>query len=361
MVFLSLAAFALGAAALWGWRHYQAFQAAPLTGLARDATVEVKSGDSFRGVLARLRAQGVEQGYDLEWLLLARQLDAAGKLKVGEYALPPGITPRTLLDDMRAGRVVQYRFTIVEGWNIRQLRAALTQASPLQHRLGGLDDAALMAELGHPGQHPEGRFLPETYLYGRSDSDLDVLRRAYAGMQKALAQAWVSRAPDLPLASPEQALTLASIVEKETAIAEERAQIAGVFVRRLQRGMKLQTDPSVIYGLGSAYDGNIRKVDLLADTPYNTYTRAGLTPTPIAMPGKAALEAATHPAAGAALYFVALGDGSGRHVFSDTLDQHNAAVARYLQQLRHPPLPEEAPLQLPAAPPPEPPQHRKPR
>ena len=208
-----------------------------------------------------------------------------------------------------------------------------------------LDDAALMKQLGHPGQHAEGRFLPETYVYSRGDSDVDVLKRAYAAMEKALAEAWQSRAADLPLQSAEEALILASIIEKETGVASERPQIAGVFARRLKLGIRLQTDPTVIYGIGSAYDGNIRRRDLQTDTPYNTYTRAGLPPTPIAMPGVDALRAAADPAPGDALFFVALGDGSRSHVFSTTLAEHNAAVARYLQQLRRPPLPEEKPLQ----------------
>lgn len=348
---------AVVAVALWGWQRYQGFQSAPLPGLHAGQVVQVKQGDSFRAVLARLRAQGISTGTDLEWQLLARQLDAAGKLKVGEYALDPGITPRTLLQNMRAGRIIQYRFTIVEGWNFRQLRAALDAATPLLHQTRQLDDAALMAAIGHAGQHPEGRFLPETYLYVRGDSDLDVLTRAYDAMARALAAAWADRAADLPLTTPDQALILASIVEKETGIAEERAQIAGVFIRRLRLGMKLQTDPTVIYGIGSAYDGNIRRRDLATDTPYNTYTRSGLTPTPIAMPGRDALQAALHPAPGDALYFVALGDGSGRHVFSATLAQHNAAVRQYLDRMRRPPLPEEqaalAPADAQAGPAPE--------
>ena len=191
-----------------------------------------------------------------------------------------------------------------------------------------------MAALGFEGQHPEGRFLPETYVYQRGDSDLDVLRRAHKAMAQALEQAWQGRAEGLPLDSPYELLTLASIIEKETGLAAERPKIAGVFVRRLKLGMRLQTDPTVIYGLGSAYDGNIRKVDLTTDTPYNTYTRSGLTPSPIAMPGRAALEAAAHPAEGDALYFVAIGDGSGGHVFSATYAQHQVAVAGYLQRLR---------------------------
>jgi UPF0755 protein len=210
----------------------------------------------------------------------------------------------------------------------------LAKAPLLEHATAALDDAALMKSLGHAGQHPEGRFLPETYAFTRGDSDRDVLERAYADMQKALDVAWTSRAADLPLKSKDEALALASVVEKETGIAHERPAIAGVFVRRLKLGMKLQTDPTVIYGMGANYAGNIRKADLLADTPYNTYTRTGLPPTPIAMPGVAALQAATHPAAGQALYFVALGDGSGRHAFTGSLAEHEAAVRNYVQRYR---------------------------
>ncbi|HEX7801469.1 MAG TPA: endolytic transglycosylase MltG [Pseudoxanthomonas sp.] len=329
----------------WLWQRYTGFSDQPIAGLQAGDSVVVASGDSFPSVLRKLRAAGVDQGNDLEWRALARRLDVAGSLKVGEYALDPGITPRALLLNMRNGKVINYRITLVEGWNIRQLRAALNAATPLVHETKQLDDAALMKLLGHPGQHPEGRFLPETYVYSRGDSDVDVLKRAYDAMDKALAEVWKERAKDLPLNSPEEALILASIIEKETGLASERPQIAGVFARRLKLGMKLQTDPTVIYGIGSGYDGNIRRRDLLTDTPYNTYTRTGLTPTPIAMPGLDALRAAVNPAPGDALFFVALGDGSGSHVFTATLGEHNAAVARYLQQLRRPPLPEEEPLQ----------------
>jgi UPF0755 protein len=335
----------VAACGVWLWQRYSGFSDRPLAGLQAGDSVAVVSGDSFPSVLRKLRAAGVEEGNDLEWRALARRLDVAGSLKVGEYALDPGITPRTLLLNMRDGKVISYRITLVEGWNIRQLRAAINAATPLLHETNQLDDAALMKLLGHPGQHPEGRFLPETYVYSRGDSDVDVLKRAHEAMDKALAEVWEARASDLPLKSPEEALILASIIEKETGLASERPQIAGVFARRLKLGMKLQTDPTVIYGLGSGYDGNIRRRDLLADTPYNTYTRTGLTPTPIAMPGRDALRAAVNPAPGDALFFVALGDGSGSHVFTATLGEHNAAVARYLQQLRRPPLPEEEPLQ----------------
>lgn len=341
--FLLLAVAAAGGA--WLWQRYTGFSDRPIAGLQAGDSVVVASGDSFPSVLRKLRSEGVSQGSDLEWRALARHLDVAGSLKVGEYALDPGITPHDLLLNMRNGKVISYRITFVEGWNIRQLRAAVNNATPLLHETAQLDDAALMELLGHPGQHPEGRFLPETYVYSRGDSDVDVLKRAYQAMEKALDEAWNARAGEVPLKSAEEALILASIIEKETGLAAERPQIAGVFARRLALGMRLQTDPTVIYGIGSAYDGNIRRRDLLTDTPYNTYTRTGLTPTPIAMPGLDALRAAVNPAPGDALFFVALGDGSGSHVFSATLGQHNAAVARYLQQLRRPPLPEEEPLQ----------------
>ena len=330
-VLVLLAAVVAGVGA---WFYYQQsrFADQPLT--PSEESVVIASGDGFTTVLGKLRAAGVDEGQDTQWQLLARQLDAAGKLKVGEYALDASLTPRELLSRMRAGRVLQHRVTLVEGWNIRQLRAALKRAQPLVHTTDALDDAALMQTLGFGGQHPEGRFLPETYVYQRGDTDLDVLRRAHAAMEEALAEAWAARSDDLPVNSPYELLILASIIEKETALASERPQIAGVFARRLKLGMRLQTDPTVIYGIGAAYDGNIRRVHLTTDTPYNTYTRAGLTPTPIAMPSRDALMAAAQPAEGNTLYFVAVGDGSGAHVFSATYAEHNAAVARYLQQLR---------------------------
>ena len=326
LLLLALAA----AAAAWLWQGQRDFADTPMGGSQADASLEIASGDAFPTVLRKLRAQGVTHGADLQWRLLARQTGTASQLKVGEYALDPALTPRELLQRMREGRTLQYRFTIVEGWNIRQLRAALRKAAPLQQKTAQMSDAELMEALGHAGQHPEGRFLPETYVYNRSESDLDILKRAYAAMEKAVDAAWSERVADIPLQSAEEMLILASIIEKETGIAEERPAIAGVFARRLKLGMPLQTDPTVIYGIGSSYDGNIRRQHLTTDTPYNTYTRKGLTPTPIAMPGADALKAAVNPAAGNALYFVAVGDGSGRHRFSATLAEHNAAVARYL-------------------------------
>jgi UPF0755 protein len=325
---------ALIAAGAWLWQRYDAFAGQPLTGVQPGQTLVVEPGDSLSGVIGKLHAAGVDGGSRYEWQALARQLGAAGKIQVGEYLLAPGMTPRELMLRMRDGKVISHRFTIVEGWNIRDLRAALARADQLQHETTSMSDADLMAAVGYAGQHAEGRFLPETYAFVRGDSDLDVLRRAYKAMEKALDAAWQSRAKDNVLKSKDEALTLASIVEKETGVAEERPQIAGVFARRLKLGMRLQTDPTVIYGMGAGYAGNIRKTDLLTDTPYNTYTRAGLPPTPIAMPGKDALQAATNPAPGDALYFVAVGDGSGRHVFTASLAEHEAAVRAYVQRYR---------------------------
>ena len=322
------------AAGWWGWQRYTGFTDTPLEGFAADATVVVERGDSLPVVLGKLRAAGVEAGDDLEWRLLARQLGADSRLHVGEYALREGVTPRKLLSAMGRGDTVRRRFTIVEGWNIRELRAALSRAEVLEKEAVDLDDEALMAALGRAGEHPEGRFLPETYVFTRGDSDLDVLGRAAAAMDQALAAAWEGRDPDTPLKSPYEMLILASIVEKETGVPEERPRIAGLFQRRLRMGMRLQTDPTVIYGMGEDYDGNIRRSDLANDTPYNTYTRDGLPPTPIAMPGRAALEAVATPEEGTELYFVALGDGSGRHLFADTYAEHQANVRRYLRNYR---------------------------
>lgn len=332
--FLLLLLIAAGAAGFWAWQRYTGFAHQPLQGVEAGSSVVVEPGDSLPKVLRKLRAAGIDTGEAIQWRVLARQLDAAGKLQVGEYALEPGITPREILRAMRDGKVVQRRFTLVEGWNIRELRAALAKASPLEHETAQMSDSELMEALGHSGQHPEGRFLPETYVYTKGDSDLDVLKRAYDAMERALASAWARRNGDSVLRTPDEMLTLASIVEKETGIASERPQIAGLFERRLRAGMRLETDPTVIYGMGSNYNGNIRKADLRTDTPYNTYTRAGLPPTPIAMPSADALNAVANPAPGDALFFVAVGDGSGRHLFARTYAEHQANVARYLQNYR---------------------------
>jgi UPF0755 protein len=257
----------------------------------------------------------------------ARLNGLATRLQAGEYALTPGLTPPALLERIVAGQVIQYPLTVVEGWTFRQLRQALAAHPKLVQTLAGLSDAEIMTRLGRPGDHPEGRFLPDTYHFPAGFTDAAFLRRALTAMDQRLADLWKRRSPAAPLQEPYQALILASIIEKETGMAAERAEIAGVFARRLRQGMRLQTDPTVIYGLGEAFDGNLRRRDLETDTPYNTYTRAGLPPTPIALPGLAALEAAVNPADGDTLYFVA--DGEGGHVFSRTLEEHNRAVRRY--------------------------------
>ena len=322
-----LAMLALVAAAAWGWHDFNRFARTPLRVTTIGDSIDIARGSSFKTIVADLRQQGVTRAHPLYWRALAEQMRVAGRLHAGEYALTPGITPRTLLANMAAGRVLQRNLTIVDGWTFQELRQALARAEKLKHDSSDLDDAAVMQRIGAAGENPEGRFLPETYAYVKGDSDLDILRRAHQAMVKTLASLWAGRAPDLPLATPYDALILASIVEKETGKPDERAQIAGVFVRRLRHHMLLQTDPTVIYGMGARYAGNIRRSDLTTDTPYNTYTRPGLPPTPIALPGKAALQATLHPAAGDALYFVARGDGG--HVFSSTLAEHNRNVDCY--------------------------------
>ncbi|WP_240183504.1 endolytic transglycosylase MltG [Arenimonas caeni] len=322
-----LALFLLATVAVggWLWQRYEGFADTPLALAGSERILTVERGDGFTDILGKLRELGVDEGHDLEWKLLAQEMGVLSRLQVGDYSIRHGITPSQLLRKLERGDVIHYRFTIVEGWNLRELRAALAADERVVQTLHELDDAALMKALGRDGLHPEGRFLPETYHYTRGMSDVDLLRRAMLAMDKALAEAWEGREDGLPIETPDELLTLASIIEKETGKASERPEIAGVFVRRLRLGMRLQTDPTVIYGMGSAYDGNIRRRDLTTDTPYNTYTRGGLPPTPIAMPGRAALEAAAHPLPGNTLYFVSRGDGS--HVFSASLAEHNRAVA----------------------------------
>ncbi|HET6906577.1 MAG TPA: endolytic transglycosylase MltG [Rhodanobacteraceae bacterium] len=315
------------AAAAWFWSDYSRFTNAPLAVRTSGQTVEVARGESFRDIVHDIRAANLSHAPPLYWRALAMQLGVAGRLHAGEYALPPGISPRNLLENMAQGKVLQRRITLVEGWTFRQVRAALAAAPKLDHSAAELSDAELMMKIGAGGQNPEGEFMPDTYDYVLGMSDLDVLRRAHEAMQQYLDAQWSKRDPSIPLQTPYQALIMASIVEKETAQASERPEIAGVFERRLKIGMRLETDPTVIYGLGAAYDGKIHTRDLQTDTPYNTYTRAGLPPTPIAMPGRAAIDAVLHPAAGDALYFVSRGDGT--HAFSATLAEHNRNVAIY--------------------------------
>ena len=319
---------ALGAVAAGaGLLHFHAWSEQPLHQDDAPRTIEIPRGTSVQGIAARLEAEGLLE-YPLYLRIQARLQGIAARLQSGEYAVPAGMTPPELLERMARGQVIQHRFTLVEGRTFKQLRAALEANPKITNTLIGKDDGVVMEALGAPDLHPEGRFLPETYSFARGTRDVDILRRALHAMQAELEKAWSDRRDDLPLEGPEDALILASIIERETGAPEERARVAGVFIRRLEKGMRLQTDPTVIYGMGDAYDGRIRTRDLRTDTPYNTYTRHGLPPTPIAMPGTASLRAAVNPEPGEALYFVSRGDGT--HVFSRTLEEHNRAVRRYI-------------------------------
>lgn len=325
-------AFGLGLSLALMYADYRQFLETPLPVPAQGLTLDIQSGTGIGQLVRQLQQQPGLSRPAIYLEAYARLNGLASRLKAGEYALTPGLTPRALLDRIVAGRVIQYPLTIVEGWTFRQLRQALMAHPRLVQTLSGLSDAEVMARLGRPGEHPEGWFLPDTYHFPAGFTDEAFLRRARAAMDQRLREIWDRRAPDAPVNDPYQALILASIIEKETGIAAERAEIAGVFARRLRQGMRLQTDPTVIYGLGEAFDGNLHRRDLETDTPYNTYTRSGLPPTPIALPGIAALEAAVNPASGDTLYFVA--DGKGGHVFSRTLDEHNRAVRQYRLQER---------------------------
>lgn len=316
--------------ALLIYADYRAFLKTPFGPSAAGVTLELKPGDGMMALVADLGRHPGLLRRALYWPAYARLNGLAHRLQAGEYALNPALTPRRLLERIVAGRVIQYSLTVVEGWTFRQLRQALARHPQIAQTVAALSDAELMARLGRPGQSPEGWFQPDTYAFPKSHTDEQFLRRALAAMERQLNMVWRERAPNLPLNDPYQALILASLIEKETALPEERAEVAGVFIRRLRKGMRLQTDPTVIYGLGPAFDGNLRRADLTRDQPYNTYTRAGLPPTPIALPGKAALAAAVNPAPGETLYFVA--SGAGGHVFSTTLEQHNQAVRRYQQR-----------------------------
>jgi len=287
---------------------------------------DIARGSSMRAAAAEIAAAGVP----LEpWLLvvLGKVLRVESSIKAGSYQLNRGVTALQLLKRLTRGDVSQSEIVFIEGWTFRQMRERRDAHPDLRHATKGLSETEIMRLLGAPERVAEGMFFPDTYLFAKQSRDADVLSRAYRAMQQRLAQAWASRAPGLPLSQPYQALILASIVEKETGREADRPLVAAVFVNRLRQGMLLQTDPTVIYGLGERFDGNLHKRDLLSDTPYNTYTRAGLPPTPIAMPGLASLQAALRPAPTQAIYFVARGDGSSE--FSPTLDAHNQAVNRY--------------------------------
>ncbi|WP_220815960.1 endolytic transglycosylase MltG [Pseudomonas paralcaligenes] len=312
------------ALALAGWRLHGALNQ-PLQ-LEGERLIEVVPGDTPGGVINRLEGEGVLNG--AFWLRLYWRFNLPNQaLHSGEYRLLPGQNVRDLIGLWVRGEVVQYSLTLVEGWSFRQVRAALARQEKLEQSLAELDDRALMEKLGLPGVSPEGRFFPDTYRYVRGMSDLDLLKQARNRLDLVLEEEWGKRAEGLPYRKPYDALIMASMVEKETGVAEERGQIAGVFIRRLRLGMRLQTDPTVIFGLGERYNGNLTRAHLLEATPYNTYVIAGMPPTPIALVGREAIHAALHPAEGRTLYFVARGDGS--HVFSETLEQHNRAVREY--------------------------------
>ena len=286
----------------------------------------VAPGSGVRAIGQQIAAAGVPlQPVLLE--VLARLTGRAGRMKAGSYTLKPGTVPLRLITQLTRGEFAQESLAIIEGWTFAQMRQAIAAHPALQHDTAQLTDQALMQQIAPEAVAAEGLFFPDTYLFARRASDLQVYRQAYALMQKKLAAAWQGRSADLPYQTPYQALIMASIVEKETGRRAERTEIASVFINRLRRGMLLQTDPTVIYGMGASYQGSIRKRDLLADTPYNTYTRAGLPPTPIALPGAESLHAALHPANSTSLYFVARGDGTSK--FSDNLDEHNRAVNQY--------------------------------
>jgi UPF0755 protein len=321
----------LGGAALLLWRGLDWVMDEPSTS-ARPVRVEVPAGAALRSVLQQLQRQGAVRHARLVALYL-RLRGTTVRVQAGTYEIAPHSAARAILDQLNAGRVVLESLTVVEGWTFAQLRHALDANPSVAHPLLGMSDAQVMSALGHEGMAAEGRFFPDTYRFAAGTPDRRILEGAYERMQGALNDAWGTRAANLPLANSDQALVLASIVEKETGREDERAKVAAVFVNRLRLGMRLQTDPTVIYGLGERYDGNIHTRDLETDTPYNTYTRTGLPPTPIALPGAASLQATMHPANSDALYFVATGNGDGSHHFSATLSEHDAALRAYLHKL----------------------------
>jgi len=311
----------------------QRFMDTPVSVPEQGIAFEIPAGSSFSSVARRLVEIGLIDS-DRWFRVYARWSGEAGAIQAGEYLLASGSTPRSILEQFTSGEVRLYSFTIVEGWNHRDMLAALQANEAVQPTMTDEDWPALLTELGATVLHPEGLFLPETYRFARATTDRAVLSQAYELMQQVLEEEWQARDDTTPVKTAYEALILASIVEKETARADERPRIAGVFARRLDKRMRLQTDPTVIYGIGPAFDGNLTRTHLRTDTPYNTYTRHGLPPTPIAMPGRAAIRSALNPAAGNELYFVATGLGDGSHRFSATKAEHDAAVAEYLRRLR---------------------------
>ncbi|MCW8889791.1 MAG: endolytic transglycosylase MltG [Sedimenticola sp.] len=319
-------------AVAWFLMTINDFSTKPLSLSDSVVAYELPPGTSLSTVANDLEKRGYLDSA-LLFKLLVRWEGQASKIKAGEYELHSGITPKQLITLFVSGKVKSHTFTIVEGWTFKDLVSAIRQHKSLKQTLEGLNGPDIMVRLGYPDIEPEGRFLPDTYHFPKGTTDVDFLRRAYKSMEKILADEWLKREEGLPLKTPYEALILASIVEKESAIAEERTQIAGVFINRLRKGMRLQTDPTVIYGIGDKYKGNIRFKHLRTDTPYNTYTRKGLPPTPIAMPGQGALDAVSHPDTTEYIYFVAMSDKSGRHIFSTTLKDHEHAVDVHQRKL----------------------------
>ena len=324
--FLATTVLVISLVAGWLWMDYRNFLDTPLALPEEGAVYTVIPGTSLRQIAEDLNDLGVlsSPAY-LVWY--GRLTGQARRIQAGEYRIEAGATPVSLVAAFVAGKVRQYSLTLVEGWTYLQVLEAVRSSEYLTHTLGSVSREALLPKLGYPEQHPEGMFFPDTYYFPRGMTDVAFLQRAYEALQNHLEEQWANRSEGLPVKTPYEALILASIIEKETAVPDERKAIAGVFVRRLQKGMRLQTDPTVIYGLGESFDGNLRRRDLRSDSPYNTYRIKGLPPTPIAMPSLASIEAALHPAPGEALYFVARGDGS--HEFSATLEEHNEAVVKY--------------------------------
>ena len=320
-----VAVFAAGGYAAW-------YLTSPITIRKLPVEFDLPPGTRFRGAIGLMEQGGVEVGR-WQFEVLARALGRAQDIKAGSYELTQSLTPLRLLDKLTRGDVTQAEIKLIEGWTLQQVRAALNADAFLRHDTTGLDDAQLLARVGATEPHAEGLFFPDTYMFAKGASDVAVLRRAYRAMETHLAAEWRDRDGSTPYRTPYEALIMASIVEKETGTASDRNLIAGVLVNRLRIGMRLQVDPTVIYGLGADFDGNLTKAHLLADGPYNTYTRAGLPPTPIAMPGLDALRAALRPAKTDALYYVARGDGSSQ--FSRTLDDHNRAVTKYQRPGNH--------------------------
>ena len=304
----------------------------PLPANSQGLVIEVPSGSHLRGLATDLHQRGVLERPSL-WITYGRLTGLATRIRAGEYEVPAGATAISLLEQFVDGSVFLHSVTLVEGWRFGQALAEIRAHPAIQ--VTALGSEGIMEALGRPGLHPEGQLFPDTYYFPRGATDIDVVRQAHSALTEQLNRVWESRQVGLPLESAYDALILASIVEKETALASERAQISGVFVRRLEKGMRLQTDPTVIYGLGESFDGNLRRRDLETDGPYNTYRRKGLPPSPIALVGEASLRAAVNPAPGESLFFVATGEPDGSHYFSTTVEEHNRAVQRYLAKLRN--------------------------